>query len=201
MIKRWRRCWLHTGLLLLLVALSIQSGCDSSGYKTFTLEEGIGHFTFEYPARYEVELVEERSDLGYTSVTLSGPGPNLKKGGMDYTFFDVFVDETNDYSPDAGVALQHTLALVSEWPDYQFLEQSTVSVAGVEGQQVVYFYDRGVREYPEDPEPEPLPTIMRDVYFDHSGLIWLLAIRSNQAVAEDANVIFEHILETFKILD
>jgi hypothetical protein len=202
MIKSGYHCWLHAGLLLLLISLATLSASGCSGYKTFSLEKGIGHFTFEHPAQYKVEKVEVRNDsLLYTHIILSGPGARLEKGGMDYTFIDVFVDDTRVYSRSAEDDLESSLASATKLPDYRLLERSAVSVAGVTAQQVVYFYDRGVRDHPEDPEPEPLPTIMREIYFDHCDLIWSISIRSNEAAAEDARAIFEHILQTFKILD
>jgi hypothetical protein len=200
MVKKWLCDWLDVKLVVLLIGLVTLTGCSSNAFETFTLEEGIGHFTFEYPERYEVEKVETRSDLGYTHVILSGSVSNPEKGGIDYTFIGVFIEETSAYFPSAEVTLETSLAEASQHlPDYQLLEQSTLSVAGVEGQQIVYYYDRGVY-YPEEPVQEPIPTVMRKVYFDHSGLIWSISIRSNQAAAETAQADFEHLLETFQIL-
>lgn len=203
MIKRVHCRWLYAGLLLILIALIMQSGCDGSGYKAFTLEKGIGHFSFEYPAQYKVEKVEVRDDsLLYTDVVLSGPGPTLENGGMDYTFISVFVDSTIDYPRSAEYDLENTLASASEFlVDFQLLERSILSIVGITGQQIIYYCNMGVREYPEDPEPELLPTIVRNIYFEQGDLIWNLHISYNQSIAEDAQAVFEHLLETFQILD
>jgi hypothetical protein len=172
------------------------------------LEKGIAHFTFEYPFVYRVGKVEVRSDLNYTDVTLNGPGVRYKEG-TNRTFIYIFIRTSNDYIPDAKSSLEYDLAFNNELvqrdsrllKDYKLLERSQIYVAGIDGEQLIYYWDMGVPEYPEDPDPGPIPTVMRKVYFDYDNLIWELSIRSNQAIVEEANAIFEHMLETFQILD
>jgi hypothetical protein len=199
MIRKGICFWSYAVLAIMMSGLVAMAGCDSGvdGYKTFTLKKGIGHFSFEYSARYKVEKTEVRTDLGYIDVTFTGP---FKKEVGDHTFMGVFVQDTAG-SPNAEASLEKSLLRVARLPDYKLLDQSELSVAGVTGQQIVYFYDRGFRGLPGDPVQEPLPTIMRKVYFDHGGLIWSLALRSNQATAEGDWADFEHVLETFRILE
>jgi hypothetical protein len=187
--------------IVLIASSFLLTGC--SEYKIFTLEKGIAHFAFECPYSYKTEKVEVRSDFEYTHIILSGPGVRLIEGGMDRTFIYLFIRTTSNDVPSAESALEDELTFKSGLPlkDYQLMERSQISVAGIDGEQLIYYWDMGVPEYPDDPEPEPIPTIMRKVYFDYGNLIWTLSIRSNQAIVEEANAIFEHILETFKILD
>jgi hypothetical protein len=41
----------------------------------------------------------------------------------------------------------------------------------------------------------------RCVYFDQGGLVWMIRVTSTEEVAEETKADFEHILETFKVLD
>jgi hypothetical protein len=185
---------------VLIASSLLFTGC--SEYKIFTLEKGIAHFTFEYPSVYKVGKVEVRSDLDYTDVTLNGPGVRYTEG-TNRTYIYIFIQATSEAFPNAESSLEYELTFNDGLPlkDYQLLERSQISVAGIDGEQIIYYWDMGVPEYPDDPEPEPIPTIMREVYFDYGNLIWTLSIRSNQAIVEEANAIFEHMLETFQILD
>jgi hypothetical protein len=47
----------------------------------------------------------------------------------------------------------------------------------------------------------PVYVITREVCFDYGELIWEISINSNVATAEADKVIFEHLLDTFQILD
>jgi hypothetical protein len=60
---------------LLTTATLLLTNCDRSGYKTFTLKRGIGHFWFEYPSSYDIARVEVRNDEEhiYTNVGLNAP--------------------------------------------------------------------------------------------------------------------------------
>jgi len=43
--------------------------------------------------------------------------------------------------------------------------------------------------------------MLREVYFDYNGLIWRIDIRSDSTTAEEDKADFEHVLQTFKILN
>jgi hypothetical protein len=39
------------------------------------------------------------------------------------------------------------------------------------------------------------------VFFDYNGLVWSIKARGNQEIREELKADFDHIVETFKILD
>ena len=56
----------------------------------------------------------------------------------------------------------------------------------------------------EENEEEPhkgIPYIVREVYFDHSGFIWEISVRSKEHVTKADMAGSEHIIKTFQILD
>jgi hypothetical protein len=181
-------------MLAAFVGMSLSCDSSSTGYKTFSLEKGIGHFSFEYPARYKVEITEVRTDLQYTHVTFSSP---FSKELRDSTFITVFVAPPDDASPNSEALLEKSLASAEVLDDFRFVERFSLTVAGVQGQEVVYSYGRLVSNY----ENVRIPEFMREVYFDRGGLIWSVSMRSNQSMAEADEADFEHVLQTFKILE
>ena len=49
--------------------------------------------------------------------------------------------------------------------------------------------------------PERVPTVIRKIYFDHGGLVWEIHSSSLEAADEENYAHYEHLLETFKILE
>ena len=87
------------------------------------------------------------------------------------------------------------------YSDFQLLERSQVTVSGINGEQIVYSYTeiRGVGQRKTDEDPYPMQG--RRIYFYSNGVIWELTLDLLLSEAETANADFEHLLETFQILD
>jgi hypothetical protein len=134
--------------------------------------------------------------LGYTNVTLdeaSGEWP-AKIG--------IFVYEPSDLYPNAMAALDHTLSSPPGiWQNIEPPDRYPVTVAGVQGEQIVVCCDILYRRVHASFDVEWIPSTIREVYFDHSGVIWKIWVRSHRDMSEIAYIDFEHILETFQILD
>jgi hypothetical protein len=196
-------------IVVMVYALAaIAPGCDSSmeGYRTLNFNK-VAHFSFEYPAHYEKysahATVENRTI--YVGFRDKVPSKGSTEG-----FIYIYVEGAGDTYPDAEAALEDTLSIFVE-PDYydeddeeepkRLLERSTITVAGIPAELIVYSYGYDyVRDSPSDPWVI-LIRIAREVYFDYNGLIWKLAIESDEDRADVAEADFEHLLETFQILD
>jgi len=173
----------------------VLTGCGE--YKTFTLKKGVGYFSFEYPSHFKVEDVEINDDYHYTDVTILGPWLEKEKGN---SLIGVFVMEPDEYNPNAKTVLEGSLRLASELPDFELLDRYPVTVAGIQGEQYIFFcllYPESLYTY----EVEPAPTIFKRVFFDYGGFIWKITFRSNTSTAETDQVYFDHLLETFTIFN
>jgi hypothetical protein len=181
-------------LTVLCITPLIATGCTQcNGYKQLTVEEGIAHLSFEYPCNWEVGIIEIREDLGFTSITVLSP---FSEEGDSFWTFSI-ISPYEDW-PNAEAALEDSLSFWESEIDFEILDRSAVEVAGVRAEQVVFFC-RVPRDYPLGAEPTPV--VKRSLYFEYDGLIWMIGSSSDQAVAEADNVHFEHMLETFRILD
>lgn len=144
-----------------------------------------------------------RDDLGYTHLCFTGPGVILSQGGEVNTSISFLIEEKNSAIPDAKAAIEYDISFLESLPlkDYQLLERSTFVINNIVVEQFINYQDAGVREYPEDPEPEPMPTIQRQLYFELDNMIWSITIGSNQAVADIAEQILVNLLYSLRILD
>ena len=99
---------------------------------------------------------------------------------------------------------EETPSIVYEWPDFELLERFPVTVAGIEGEEIVYFFNNpfpGPGSPGYVPGSDFAPTIERQVYFDYQGLRWGILMSSNEITTELDEAIFNRILETFIIVE
>ncbi len=186
-----RRGLFLTALLILSLLFSITS-CESSGYNKYTQRKGIAHFSFEYPESYEESSYYIDSD--YTSISHA----RWQNDDWLESWFKVRVFEVGwaGYL-DATDLLEHNIQLGTE-EDYQILERSSIIIAGIKGEKLISSYTPDT--YESDLK-EPTLLINRKVYFDYNGFIWEISMISIEKVAEADEPGWEHLLETFRILD
>ena len=186
-------------MILALVVMS--AGC--SGYTSHTLREGDAHFSFEYYDSYEKKASSLYS--GHTMVYFNRS--LMEEGLLDSSFYVLVYEAGWLGNPDAEAALEDRIAsyATDEYHrDFEILDRSSVTIAGVEGEQVTFCYyaERKLVGDSEGPFFKlPATLIARCVYFDHNGFIWEIFMKSIEEVAEEDKVHFEHIIETFTILD
>jgi hypothetical protein len=181
----------------MLVAIAAFSGSCFYG-KTIVVSRGIAHFSFERPEGYSLDKIEVRNDSEhrYTDVGLSSP---LNDKGYYTATIGIFVNPISDVFPDAAVALEYSLSTHSGFKDFELLQRFTTTVAGTQGQGFVASYSSF--RHPTHPVPGWNPYVTRQVFFGSNGLIFQVSILSDASTAEVEKADFEHILETFKILD
>jgi hypothetical protein len=200
-----KRAYLAFCIAMVFALVAITPGCESSmeGYRTFTSNKVV-HFSFEYPAHYKKysahATVENRTIfIGFVDKVPS-------KGATD-GYITIYVEGVGITYPDAAAALEHTLSGFVEPGPYdeeepqRLLERSSLTIAGIPAELIVYSYGYD-RIWGESPGSVAiLIRIAREVYFDHNGLIWNIVIESDEDRADVAEGDFEHLLETFQILD
>lgn len=197
-LKTYKRIPLVSLLLILISSSVIMINCscnDKTGYKEFTVSEGLAPFSFEYPAFYLKPRIDRSLEPHSTEVKTSGV-IQPRVNGVEALFITIF--QVSDTYPNALAMLDYDLSCAEEHQDFQLLEHSPITVAGIQGERIIYSYSI----YPSPADFETETWTACKAYFDSEGLIWRVVILADEyAAAERARDDFEHILETFQILD
>ena len=187
-------------LLFIVAAVVIVSSCGKSDYRIFSLKEGIGWFSMEYPPRYSVTRIDIRNSPStkYLDIGLAYL-PETDDPGLDE--ISVYAWYVEDNEP-ASVILDDLITTAGTvFRDFDLLETFSVMIGDMEGQGVIFSWTA----YPDDSSVEattdPLPAISRMVCFRHGDLAWEIHVASDIKSQVQAEVEFNHILETFQILN
>lgn len=188
--------WLLGALLLASVAVG---GCSSSAYKMFSFEhrvkptpqhpeEQITHFSFEYPRAYRRSGTYAKDDpVPPIIVRFARATGTLGCVRRTDTVFAITIGLGFPGYTNATEAASRAISALGEGGVVR--EHSSVTVAGLTGDQVVY----------HDPRQPAAPEVSA-VYFDYGGRIWNIYIYSETTRADQARLDFEHVIQTFKIL-
>jgi len=87
----------------------------------------------------------------------------------------------------------------STFMDYQLLDKSEFILDGFLAYRLDYM-ERDITPIARDLDKPPI-VVYREVRFDANGLLWFIQMRTDSSTAEAEKPDFEHVLETFKILD
>ncbi len=183
-------------LLLFIIISSIGYGCRevTPGHRLFTLRKGLGHYSFEYPVEYKRSASDQHS--GYSREYFHRL---LPEQDPIYARFIILIIEAGRHGdPDARTTLESDISYHSESAkDFRILEQSSLIIAGVDGELLVtsYFPKGQFGGFSE------IQIMVRSVYFDYDGSIWEITMISSEEFAETARADFEHLLKTFQILE
>jgi len=162
----------------------------NSNFEEIRIIRGIARFSFEYISDWKLGPFESQKD--YTLFTLHGQS----------TTWSLLVEPTGKEFLNDEAALEHDFSYWSKQLNFNLIEQSSITVDGVQGTQIIFTY-----YYAQLPLPQggsggpPVPTTVRDIYFTQNGLIWSMEIYSKSEAAQKNNEYYDHLLQTFKILN
>jgi len=188
-------------LVILSTLMLTLPGCLSP-YRTFSYTQGVAHFKFEYPR--DLEKVDVSRTDKYSGVYFTRE--IVKDGWFDMDLY-ILVDKAPEL--DARSRLEKDITRLEEALKVsKVLERSPVVISGISGELVVSTYDLYSHRIPWPdpvfkgaPQGPELIEISREVYFDNNGFAWYIRMTSTEEVAEEAKADFEHVINTFKILD
>jgi len=190
-------------LLIYILSISI-FGCSkyeinraNNGYKIFTLKKGMGKCSFEYNHQYRVMIVETTES--YNGISLSGPEISP---GIDMSSLQISCHKQNEGDQGYLNSLEDRL----KWErnismDFAILERFPVNISGESGEEVAYNYLWKRPNSPEAKSGDPQQIYSRIVMFVHNNNIWTVGIGSGVEYVETVKKDFEHIIQTFKLLD
>lgn len=121
------------------------------------------------------------------------------KGINDYTYILVAAVPPDELVPDAKAAIERAERLASSWADYELLDKYELTIDGMHTYRLDYQNRNIVPAIAGVSGPRI--EVIREVRFDAKGYVWMIQIDSDSSTAEADKADFEHILETFQILD
>ncbi len=191
-------------VLILLFGVTVYGCTDNSEntHKTFIMEEGVVHFSLEYPSKYKIDSNKPAETEGNrfeksTYFSLDGP---LNQQVNDYVNILIAVAPPDDLIHDAEGAIERAEKQAAKWDGYELFGKSEIEVSGYQGYRIDYRMVNIVPVIAGDSE-EPRYSVYRDVRFDAKGYVWMIQISSDSSTAEEDKEDFEHILKTFKVLE
>ncbi len=187
--------------LALTAALLLPAGaCGTptfTGYRTYTLEEGVGHMSIEYPSHFNVTLVQLLKEENYTMVDIYGP-MNRKVRARTRIWVTVSLTQTQD----AGAALAEAMLVARTLSGYRFIEQGKLVIDGFEAEQVSYFYYATRTDYETRLlRLSPAPMVARYAFFVNNGVGWTVAMTSYETTAATDAAYYENLLNTLMVLN
>ncbi|MBN1644315.1 MAG: hypothetical protein JW856_05820 [Dehalococcoidales bacterium] len=172
-------------------------------YKTFTMQEGIAHFSFEYPADYEIAPQVIQLTLSKTTGQMISIA-ELDENKYPLKLIAVTLYSINKDLPNADAAAKKWKATFNG-----FLTQRRVVVSGIEGIEFIYskitssniipFAAWQAKSY-LSVEVTPLD-FERCVFISNGSTIFQIFTFCEEPFVEQVNNDFDHFLQTFRILD
>jgi hypothetical protein len=171
--------------------------CNNSEYREYSFNRG-AKFSFEYPTHYKIfsihTYIKSESTGGLYFID------KLPSKGRPEGFIDIGLEDPNTHYSDAEGAVEYTQGSINADFSANIIERSSIIILGRQAELIVYSHKSIIM--PEAPPASYNVTkITREVFFDHSGAIWRIIIDSDEERSDQAKSDFEHILQTFKILE
>ena len=189
------------GVLCITIVFSLS--CNNSEYRTFTFKKGV-NFTFEYPSHYKKDSIGS-----YVEGRIAGGVTFHDKLPSDGNWYDVIFIVISDKRTGYTTPKEAIEAIITDSLTKEIIERTTVTMAGLPGELLVYSYPGWVTDGPSGilscssshSKVDKAPIrVNRVAYFDDGSKIWMIEIESAERKAEQAKADFDHILQTFKIL-
>ena len=194
-----------SALCLLIILASGISSCEKTDFKVMSVKEGIHGFTFEYPNNYNlIHLSLENSPLQkYSEVGLSS------LDGNSYSEIYVYI-----WFPDSELSSAELITnkLVengrNSLNDFTLVNETTLMLGDNPARQAVFTADSNSAYARSDnltsnnmSISSPRPATYRITSMIYSGLAVEIDMTCDTAITDATADNYQHILDTFAILD
>jgi hypothetical protein len=188
-------------LFLPILALFSCQNNNTNSFKTFTTKEGIIRFSVEYPTNYEIDSLQPAESTGNnlersTYLFLKGP---KDINGNSKTNLSVGASPPDSYASNAKSLSERVEINAASWKNYKLLFKGEITIDGFHAYRLDFQNIDIIPAIAGDGEPGL--EVDRYAQFDANGYIWTIYVKSHSATSETDKEIFEHVLETFKILE
>jgi hypothetical protein len=190
------------------------NNANDEKYSSF-VATGIPLFSFEYPVNYVIKSYQPMPEFDSTSVllrTLESIPPTTTMtdeapSGLIFNNIDIYINYLGDYVPPAETAVNDIAVKFEHYEaagsvkDFKIIYKRQVVAGGVKGREIEYSFIN----YPETLTgydiSHPIPLISREVYFDYKGMSFNVRLTSDASIIDKTEKAYEHILQTFKLLE
>ena len=182
-------------------------------YSTFSATE-IPPFSFEYPNNYVITSYQSMPRFPSTSVLLrtieSLPVTTITdEAPKDFIFngIDVYIAYFNEYVPTAETAIDNIAVKYEQYEeaghvkDFKIIYKRQVVVGGFKGWEIKYSFIKYEITLIGIDYSHPTPLVVRQVYFDYQDMSFNLILTSDASIIDKTEKGYEHILQTFKLLE
>jgi len=172
----------------------LMTSCGSPDYHVFSLGEGIGHFSLEYPPAYKVTRIDIRNEMSnrYTDIGLADKSVGLHE-------ISVYAWPAGPGDETASLILDNMLGRAGGvFLDFNVLDRYSVMIGDIEGQAARFSWDAAASV--NATVLSSLPAVSSMVCFRHGDLAWEINVASDAAAQTRAKTEFQHIIDTFQIL-
>ena len=193
------KIWLFAASVVLAFLFSGCSTPLATGYQTYTITEGAGYMSFEYPARIPPKTVQLAEDSSYTMIDLYGPVMP-----QDRTRTRIWVTVTRDASQAATAALhlQSALGIAETLAGYSFIDRSFLTLGGEQAEQIVYANVLSRTDYEiRVLHLSPVTMFNRQIFLSHNGAVWTISMTASEQNFDSDTPDFGHLINTFEFLD
>jgi hypothetical protein len=212
-------------ILINAFTVSVFSGCGSSDYETYTVDEEIAHFSFEY-SPYFSEIERTNGSEGMPIVQVSMPSKEVLSTNLNPPFYSessagtIYIPATitilcYDASQRNATASGDMEYFLTTWtnskhritksfdPSFDdsinIIERSTLVVDGINGEYAFFSQNHWLLSKTEDGSKAYYFT--RSVFFDYGGMVWQITAEYDSNLDKSVSADFDHMLKTFKMLD
>lgn len=179
------------------------SGCageETAGYRKFIVKEDLVSFSFEYPSSYQKPYLDRTIGPEHISL-LTGHWTNKNDIDIVDSSLHFMVGRSSSVLTDAKAVFEFISDINMRSQDYKVLERSSITITGIQCEQIIYSYTQSPDVYHKVGRQNPIPKIAYEVYFDSEGIIWSICMSADMSRAEQTEIEFRHVLNTFKILE
>jgi hypothetical protein len=197
---------------VILLTMLMLPGCNQSGYQTFTAKNSLGQFYLEYPSVYRekdgptLNLKDEYFTVSFLypdkAYKMVNPDPNTQDTKTVTVYHEpalihIFISNRGS---SAKTLFEDGLTRASRWANFNLLERSTISISSIPAEYAHFVSSSLLPMRPAPGEEIPLKHYWQ-AYFNYNDLVWRVELESEGEMAEQAKADFEHVIQTFKILN
>jgi hypothetical protein len=154
------------------------------------------NFSFEYPDSYikfTPDVFEDTGGDNSVSLLYLEPGSTKERADKQIQIIPLNPIASR---PDAAVwTNEHIQYLVEHDEEFELIERSSIEVAGIGGEMVVY-KSSILGKYLNSPN-----LMCCDAYIDYQGYIWKISVLAITELSDQVEPDFEHLIDTFEFLD
>jgi hypothetical protein len=188
-------------LVFILGGMSIFTSCNQptpTGYRTYSLpDKGIAHLSFEYPAAFNVRLVQLFDDTGLERMDIDGP---YSRQYHDRATMWV-VAQRYPFTTTVDDLIQNSISTDSGLSGYKQIDRSTSNVNGLTAEQYVYSFYSTRSDYETRVLGfTPSPMVTREVLFTYNSLQWTVGMSADERTVDADTAGFDHLLQTLTML-